>query len=191
MQTKSKNVDKLHHELVHIQKPFQIHLHSRLHNVQMNFLKNILLVQKLLEITSSCINMHLYQTSTNSRCSHIILHHFQSSAQPKHQKHHVASAIPVTCRNVALVHRRHGVYTSIPPFATIPMHPAISKEASKNSTLQICIHCHPQTIVRICTRSQLFTQLQMYSKYLCTLINPVFHTVVCVHVHFDVERIPA
>ena len=68
MQTTSKNVHKLHDENVHIQKAFQIHLHSRLHHVQMNFTKNILLVQKLLEITSPCINMHLYQTPTNSWC---------------------------------------------------------------------------------------------------------------------------
>ena len=68
MQTKSKNVHKLHDENVHIQKASQIHLHSRLHNVQMNFTKTILLVQKLLEITSPCTNMHLYQTSTNSQC---------------------------------------------------------------------------------------------------------------------------
>ena len=85
MQTTSKNVHKLHDENVHIQKAFQIHLHSRLHHVQMNFTKNILLVQKLLEITSPCINMHLYQTSTNSQCYHIILHHFQSPAQRNRQ----------------------------------------------------------------------------------------------------------
>ena len=87
MQTMSKNVHKLHDgKRPHpkdIPNSFALQIASC--DVQMNFSINILLVQKLLEITPSCINMHLYQISTNSRCSPLILHHFQNPAQRNRQ----------------------------------------------------------------------------------------------------------
>ena len=100
---KRKNNKNLPLELVHIQK--QLHIHFLL-ETQMNYSTKS-------KNNSSCTKMYMLQTSIKSRCSYIILHHFQSSAQPTRQKHHVGSAIPLTCRNVALVHRRHGTYTSM------------------------------------------------------------------------------
>ena len=67
------------------------------------------------------------------------------------------------------------------------MHPAITKEASKNCTLQyvsIVIHNHCEDLH---TKSALH-QLQMYSKYLYARIRPVFRTIIiCVYVHVDIE----
>ena len=91
MQTMSKNVHKLHDENVHIQKAFQIHLRSRLHHVQMNFSTNILFVQKLLEITSSCIKLQPIPDLLTSFCIISRVLHKENSnnikLRPLHQLH--------------------------------------------------------------------------------------------------------
>ena len=83
---------------VRTKNSFQIHLLSRLHQVQMNFTENEVLLQKV-DVK------HHYPKLTKSpcfcfkfRCLHIVLHHFQSSVQPYCQKHQSIATMPVTCR---------------------------------------------------------------------------------------------
>ena len=81
-----------------------------------------------------------------------------------------------------------GVYTSIPPFATISMQ--YSQESSRHATqCKICIHLICKTIVRIRTRSHLFSavpdvsKIPVYVNYSCVI------AVVCVRILIDAEKL--
>ena len=97
--THANNVGKrriFHLELVHIEKHFADS--CPVQNAH-ELLKRKNIPPQSPELTLHSPKMHMQQTSANSRSSHIILHHCQSSAQLTHQKHHAESPIPVTCRN--------------------------------------------------------------------------------------------
>ena len=81
-----------------------------------------------------------------------------------------------------------GVYTSIPPFATISMQ--YSQESSRHATQ--CKNMYPshlKTIVRIRTRSHLFpavpdvSKIPVYVNYSCVI------AVVCVRILIDAEKL--
>ena len=81
-----------------------------------------------------------------------------------------------------------GIYTSIPPFATICMQ--YSQESSRHATQ--CKNMYPsdlKTIVRIRTRSHLFpavagvSKISVYDSYSCVI------AVVCVHILIDAEKL--
>ena len=82
-----------------------------------------------------------------------------------------------------------GVYTSIPPFA-YGSHAAWPRKFPTASTMQMYMYpSHPQTIVRIRTRSHLFpavadvSKIPVYVNYSCVI------AVVCVHILIDAEKL--
>ena len=113
----------------------------------------------------------LFTSSTKFGCLSTILHHFQSSSQPKRCRHQKKAARPNSYWVIAHVHHMHGsVYFHTPFCYELPVRQPPSSEAQKFArSMQICIqsssnHCEDQHEVLSSRR------LQMFSNDICTPI---------------------
>ena len=130
---------KLHLKNVRTKNSFQIHLLSRLHQVQMNFTENEVLLQKVdvkhhhpKIIKSPCFCIQIQMSPHRSAsfpefCSTVL-------SKTSNHSHHASYMqetwhMPTVCT---------GVYISIPPFAAFPIHPDPAKFSRSQKTHTCC-----------------------------------------------------